>query len=367
MEEQVTIEIEKQTMTHQRNYWIDFFKCIMALFIVGIHTTAVSNPKWLYLIINNGLFRLAVPFFFVCSGFFVYSKYIESGKDSNIFLKHGLKFLVLYVIWNVIYLPITVKAQYFDANIAVSDFLIKFFQEFIFYSPMFVFWYLRCAGVSLLLIGLLLKFKINIVYIFVLSLPFFIFGSFADFYYGFLPEGSSIKGIYDTYLSIFLNSKNSIFFGIPSITSGAIVKTVLDKYDILRGNKSLFFEILLLVFLLSCLLVESYFVGFYTNPKDSTIHYSTLFLAPVVLTCLIRAKQPNSSLFWQCLSGVSSLVYFLHIMCLTLFHVFEKLLKIEEPSTIIVFLVVSVLSFIFSIIYVLLSRTKHLSFLSKLY
>ena len=73
-------------MKREEYYSIDLFKFIFALVIVSIHTrlfesvSGVINWYWL-----NTICNLAVPFFFVTSGFLFYNRYIEGGGKQDIF------------------------------------------------------------------------------------------------------------------------------------------------------------------------------------------------------------------------------------------------------------------------------------------
>ena len=85
---------------------IDLFKIFMAVFVVAIHTQPFIEKKYyLYSLI----IRSAVPFFFMCSGYLLYSKIEVSNDDYRIvILNYVKKIAQLYLIWSIIYLPITI-------------------------------------------------------------------------------------------------------------------------------------------------------------------------------------------------------------------------------------------------------------------
>lgn len=80
---------------------IDILKFIFAIFVVGIHTNIMSNPKdtfqWYILHI---FFRLAVPFFFIVSGFLFGKKYIKNKENLKEISKMQIKRLLIpFIFW----------------------------------------------------------------------------------------------------------------------------------------------------------------------------------------------------------------------------------------------------------------------------
>ena len=75
-------------------------KVLMAFVVVSIHTT-----EWPLL----GIREVAVPFFFLVSGFFLFGKMTGNRKEDLAAIRAWtLKILKLYLIWTAIYLPFTV-------------------------------------------------------------------------------------------------------------------------------------------------------------------------------------------------------------------------------------------------------------------
>lgn len=100
-------------MLEKKNYYgIDLLKFIMAVCVVAIHTQPLYSIQS---IVVQRLFdtitSLAVPYFFSVSGFLLFSKIdanILSRKSMEVCKKYLSRVLSLYVIWNIIYLPITI-------------------------------------------------------------------------------------------------------------------------------------------------------------------------------------------------------------------------------------------------------------------
>ncbi|MGT2749856.1 acyltransferase family protein [Streptococcus orisasini] len=78
---------------------IDFMKLIMAISVVGIHSG-------LYGLKTFG--RLAVPFFLITSSYFFFQKYYYRDAGLNYLKKYLKRIALLYLSWQVIFLPLLI-------------------------------------------------------------------------------------------------------------------------------------------------------------------------------------------------------------------------------------------------------------------
>lgn len=170
-----------QTVKVQKNYGgIDLAKILLALFVVAIHThplTGVTN------ILANRLFtvvvKLAVPYFFIASGFFLFTKLsFENRCDlkSKIIKQYLARISLLYFSWTAIFLPISIYGLLTNEHPGFFDILIFVRGVLIlgenFYSwPL---WYLLSMIYSLLLINYLVERRRSLSYIFSLSLVMYV-------------------------------------------------------------------------------------------------------------------------------------------------------------------------------------------------
>lgn len=84
---------------------IDIAKLFFAFCIIGLHTGVFLNFSHGYYL-HTMVFRLGVPFFFFCSGYFVSKKMLSSSNRKYVFFSTIKKLLVVYLLWNLIYVPI---------------------------------------------------------------------------------------------------------------------------------------------------------------------------------------------------------------------------------------------------------------------
>ncbi len=102
---------------------VDYAKLIFALGIVGIHSGLFWDFQYGYYL-KTVLLRLGVPFFFLCSGYFLARKTTEENKR-EICEKYIKKLAVPYFLLNIFYVPAAmIRGNYFDKqNIWSSSFL----------------------------------------------------------------------------------------------------------------------------------------------------------------------------------------------------------------------------------------------------
>lgn len=116
---------------------IDYFKFIAALFVVAIHISPVKElGDTGFFWFNQILFRLAVPFFFAVSGFFVAAK-IGDKKKLYIYTK---RIILLYSIYTLLYFP-QIVYSYLKEGFGLSGFVPYFFRIFFLKGSYTQFWY----------------------------------------------------------------------------------------------------------------------------------------------------------------------------------------------------------------------------------
>ena len=118
-------------MKGKRTKGIDVMKVLMAFVVVSIHTTS-----WPLL----GLKEVAVPFFFIVSGYFLCRKLTGDRKaDLGIIREWVFKILKLYLIWTAVYLPFTVYG-FLQDGLSLKQSLLLFVRNLLFVGENFMSW-----------------------------------------------------------------------------------------------------------------------------------------------------------------------------------------------------------------------------------
>ena len=133
-------------MIEKKNYYgIDLLKFIMAVCVVAIHTQPLYSVQS---IVVQRLFdtitSLAVPYFFSVSGFLLFSKIdadISCRKNMEVCKRYLSRVLSLYVIWNIIYLPITIFG-FKENNMSFARYVLDCIRGFLFIGQQFYSWQL---------------------------------------------------------------------------------------------------------------------------------------------------------------------------------------------------------------------------------
>lgn len=87
----------------KRNSAIDFYKLVFSLFVVGIHSSLFSKSfQEISVFLCDGVFRVAVGFFFFVSGYFVVPRILSVEGGGKILIKY----LRLYLFWLMLYFPL---------------------------------------------------------------------------------------------------------------------------------------------------------------------------------------------------------------------------------------------------------------------
>lgn len=157
--------MEDTALTYSKREYpqLDVMKCCMAVLVVAIHTVPLPIlPDSFLSQLYERILRLAVPFFFMTTGFLLAKKQQASGgaSDSSVLLEGCRKTLRLYLIWSVIYLPAAI-AGYMNEGTGLAAGAVKYMLSLVlvgehFYSwPL---WYLLAACYGLLGMAVLRRF-----------------------------------------------------------------------------------------------------------------------------------------------------------------------------------------------------------------
>lgn len=277
---------------------IDLAKFVMAILVMSIHIyTGFSSA--VHDFISNGVARIAVPFFFIASGFFFFR------KEENLQLKNLFKTLkrifLLFLGWTIVY----GIYMYFSTFIHGEEPLLNellFLRRHIFLNPYAHLWFLPALMIGLSLSWFFIKLKLKKVGI-IIAVLLFIIGTLGDSYYFLATKNDFIRRIFETYLLYFSNFRNGIFFGFVFIM----------LYDSFQNYSKTYLAIVsILSFALLC--CEYFFVKENKYALDYNMYFSLLIFTPAFFSLLLKTSldiSPSIALFFR---EYSMGIYFLHPM-----------------------------------------------------
>lgn len=307
--------MEEKKAQNVRNPWLDLARFILAFFVVGIHasrqanfTASINQPLPA---LNPTLFRIAVPFFFLCTAYFATDRYLKENRDPKVFFKASLRYLILYLVWVALDLPVILHETYFGKNIEGGAYALWFFRSLFLSAPVSVLWFLRASAYGLAIIGLLAYWKkAKPIFFLPLCLSLYVLGAFGDTYYGCLNE--TLQSIYTSYFAWGFNTRNLVFFAGIFLLLGCQIRFGKENHDF--PEKASLYLGLLFLLSLCALFWESYALITLSKPHDYNIFFSLLFADPLLFLFLLSLEKKKCALPGIALAGpLSSLVYFIHI------------------------------------------------------
>lgn len=174
---------------------IDLSKYILSLMVVAIHV-APARGFWYELMIP--VLRLAVPLFFMISGYllFVRMKELDHDKQNEALMKYLFRILKLYLAWLILLFPVTVwNRKYFSEGIFAG--LKKILKGFVFGSTFPASWYLMALIIGTALVYIGSRYMGNCV-VFIVGTVLYIICCLLSNYGNFCGSLRVINGIYPT-------------------------------------------------------------------------------------------------------------------------------------------------------------------------
>lgn len=279
---------------------VDLFKLISALFVASIHISPLADFFGIETsdIVSDILFRWCVPFFFICSGYFM----PNPSEDCASTMRYAKRLFTLYAVWVLIYYvfsPIEINFE------AVMSFV---FRD----GGIGPFWFFPSLIFSVLTATFLLRhFKTHQI---ILICVAFYFLSMCGDSYSNTPATAFVRNSFlNFYYEIFGSSREGFLFGTVYIVIGKFIKKYSSSLTYRDGDKAARFRTLNAVIIIASFILQTVEVILLTkyNLFDGhTVFISCLLVAPAlfVFALNIRIKKELSLLFRR----FSILIYVMH-------------------------------------------------------
>lgn len=277
---------------------IDVAKFLLSFLVVSIHISIFPSNKELSSFFTLCLARIAVPFFFICSGYLFFSR--DNSQSVQALWRVMKRIGILFIGWTAVFMIILFFTKFIheeDPFLALFHGSIRFFLL----NPFVHLWYLPAVMIGVCIAWFFYKFGMIRLALFVASL-LYIIGLFGDSYYGLLMKSDGFMRVYEAYYAEFSTMRNGVFFGFPFIVLSLIPNT---KTQSTNAMLSIFFLILIIA--------EYNFVRVYQLAKDSNMYFSlpffTYFFFHWVKGCKINISKYWSAFFREYSMGI----YFIHM------------------------------------------------------
>lgn len=279
-------------MQKARNLWLDLFKICMCWMIISIHFVWETYSYY-------PVYRLAVPLFFLISGYFNYRT--EEGKRKNgalNFIKRSAKYMVFgfafYIVFDFI-------MCYVDGK-GVGYYFTTLFYENILFDFFFLNRPITYSGAQLWFL----------IALFVVSLVHYALVRFGKekWYYWIIPTGLAIQLFFGAYMRVFQETdmpirytRNAWFNGLPFFGLGYL----LAQFDLHKKKWHTGLYLILAVAFTLLQIPEGHFV-------EAEVYASTVPAAVFTLLFFLGLPSPKADFYYKWFGkNMSFYVYILHM------------------------------------------------------
>ena len=326
---------------------IDIAKLFMAFLVIGIHVGTLFGTEYPQVI--EFVLESAVPFFFICSGFFIHNKIINKGNKYTILKNSCRRYLKLYILWQIVYFPLALKYLWvnghsFEENLLYCLRMFLFVGEIIFSWPL---WYLHALIVSIIFIFILQKCRIPLIYIWVLSVIMMLIGYFINYLYSSTNCNNTLSAICQNVVYVLGSTdRNGPFRGFALVTTGMIIR---------QYNQYLKHEYALGVI---CIAI-SWLLFYYSLP------FHLLFCGGGIFVIAVSIKI-NDHPFFTSSRVHSTFIYFIHMYFVVATHALFKTFVTNYTYVYIIWLFIFICCWITSGLFNWLRRKKNCYWLNHL-
>lgn len=272
---------------------IDVLEFVFAILIVCLHISGNDQESIVYLI-GQYVGRIGVPFFFAVSGFFAYQK-VKDGSPLEYLKRQEIKLLRIFLIWTLIYLPITFHVAYINHGSNVLVGILAYVRELVFLAPAYM-WYLVA-----LIIGL-----IPFVLYGVSHLPQYTIGASLFYILDTLLNGyRTITGLdsFEFFYDFFLTSRNGVFFTPIFLSVGAWINIAYKKQIISKWSLTFIITYIIFVVEVTCVILHV------PKGEDCSMYFSLPLVIGTLLGIVLNISVIKENQMTNFLKSASLIIY----------------------------------------------------------
>lgn len=344
---------------------VDLARFLCALLVIGIHVYPFGNTgdavlSELNFLTQVWLGRLSVPFFFLCSGFFLFRGSDFRPDKVRTYLK---KLLRLYLLWTVLYLPLIFSQIILVHPQGPGAGLLRVIRDLFLRGSYHHLWYLHGALVAVAIVGFLREKGISFGKMLPFALVLFLAGLPTQTYFGILMRLRErlpfVWMIWEIYEQLFVTVRNGVFEGFLYVALGAWLG---ESGFRLSSGKALAGFLTSMALALAELLVSrhlrwmrEYDLFFFQIP------------AAFFLFCLASQLKLKESTCWPHLRSLANITYFTHVWVYTLLAWIFPVLGWDITTPGLHFLTTATATLLLAEVLLQLQKKPGLSFLRQLF
>lgn len=304
-------------MTSKPNYGgLDLLKFLVAFLVIANHTSPfVSFSPQLDFLFSGVLTRIAVPIFFMSTGFFYFRKWTgDPLRDNKALYGYLKKIGKLYFTAILIYIPLNVYTGYFTKEFTLYSLL----KDVVFDGTFYHLWYLPALMLGIMVTSFLYK-KMPMPFVLAAAAFLYFIGLLGDSYYG-LVAGTGISQMYDVMFHVFDYTRNGLFNAPVYLALGALAarKQTFQTNPIING--------ILFMVSLDLMLIEGIFLHYAGIPRHDSMYIFALPASYFLFQWAFSWKGKSNKRFreWRVW------IYLLHPMAIVLVRGAAKTVHLER-------------------------------------
>ena len=325
-------------MSSRKGYiGIDYFKFVAAFLVIAIHTsplaTFTENGDF---ILTRIIARVAVPFYFMTSGFFLISRYAYNTDKLRAFLK---KMSVIHGISVLVYIPLNVYNHYF----CLDNLLPNLMKDIFFDGTMYHLWYLPASMLGAVIAWILVR-KTGFYKALGITIVFYVVGVFGDSYYGVVCHIPTIQRIYNHLFEMFDYTRNGLFFAPVFFVMGGMIA---DKENGISRKKC----VIGLSISALLMLAEGIVLHIFDLQRHDSMYFALLPCMYFLFTLLIQLQGQRKEM----LRTMALVIYIIHPMIIVAVRLVARTLRMQTlliENSLIHYLAVCIVSAIISFLFV---------------
>ena len=324
---------------------IDIAKLFFAYCVVAIHTQAFMQGDAVF--VANYITGFAVPFFMVCSGFFLGAKIsccssLETYR--KILRQYCQRLLHPYFVWGILYFVLSIASDVVMDKQEVVSSLIYHVHYWLVSSPGGGLWYVQTLIILCCLLMLTNKSWYHKLLTCVLIA--------GNFVYLLMSEGRITSEwfakLHEGYYSMFLTNCNALVSGAPFLLGFLLAKNWKQKKPLYMGIGA--FTIWGIYVLINI-----------TNWYGKSILMSIIemFFVVVLFCFLLSTKASYSHQFSIVMRKMSTIIYFTHFSAIYAVKVLFQLLDVNGNNrSMLLFFVTSLVLTLYSLIIIRMNKKQ---------
>lgn len=290
---------------------IDCFRLWAALLVVAIHTSPLAMfGSTGDFILTRVAARVAVPFFFMTSGFFLISHYAKNANRLARFVKHTC---LIYGLAIVLYLPVNVYNGYFQMEQLAPN-LVK---DLVFDGTVYHLWYLPASVIGAVTAWYFVR-RFDYPKAVLITAGLYAIGLFGDSYYGLAEGVWGGESFYRFLFQLSDHTRNGAFFAPVFFVLGGFIaesRRETDLFTSARGFGVSFAPMLGEAMCLRCFGLQ----------RHDSMYVFLLPCAYFLFQMLLHVRGKRR----KRLRTLSLLVYLLHPMVIISVRLFAKGLHLQ--------------------------------------